>query len=63
MKLNPIGIKPKWIIAEQRVLEIQAAIKRYEDENLTVPLEWYEEQYELCLYLVRREISKIPINN
>lgn len=40
----PLGLKPRWLVEEQRAAEVLAAINRYEQAGLVVPEEWIEEQ-------------------
>lgn len=42
-ELGPLGLRPEWIVAEQRAAEILAAVKRYNDAGWRVPVEWVEE--------------------
>lgn len=46
MELHPIGIMPKNIWIAYRIEEIKQTIKRFEDTNLPVPTEWYDELKE-----------------
>jgi hypothetical protein len=39
----PIGLKPKKIHDEQRYLEVCAAIARYYNAGMKIPLEWVRE--------------------
>lgn len=55
---SPIGIFPKWAVEEKRAAEIEDAIARFDNAGKEIPLEWYEELYELRLNWVRREIKK-----
>jgi hypothetical protein len=43
----PIGITPRWKVEEDRVWEIAAAIERYKDAGLDIPVEWTLEYKEL----------------
>lgn len=40
---NPIGLMPRWRWRELRMLEIQAAIDRYEAAEKEIPQEWRDE--------------------
>ena len=54
-KPPPIGLRPRWLVAEIRLREIDAAICRYEDADTAPPADWLEERDELLGYLSRRE--------
>lgn len=43
----PLGLKPRWIVEEERLTEVKTAIYRYMNKNLPIPSEWYEEYLEL----------------
>lgn len=43
----PIGLKPRWLVAEERLLEVEAAIGRYQEAGLEIPLEWITERFDL----------------
>lgn len=43
----PLGIVPKFIWKEQRLMNLREAIDRYLDANLKVPVTWIEEYNEL----------------
>ena len=43
----PIGITPRWLLDEEREIEIQRAITRYTDAGYPIPIEWYEELNEI----------------
>ena len=47
MKKPPIGLTPKWVIDEKRLKEVRAAIVRYYDAKLKIPIEWIEEYNDL----------------
>lgn len=53
LKKPPIGIEPRYIWEKKRIKELKAAIKRYVDAGMEVPIEWITELNEFC----RREIS------
>jgi hypothetical protein len=53
----PIGLRPRWFVAEQRVQEIKAAMNRYIDASEPIPSEWLEELHELLTYLRNRRRS------
>jgi hypothetical protein len=50
----PLGLRPRWLVAEQRVAEIKAAMNRYIEANEPIPSEWQEELHELLAYLRNR---------
>ena len=43
----PIGVKPQWLADEERLGDLEAAIKRYKDSGLPVPLDWVIEVCEI----------------
>lgn len=47
MRKPPIGLMPKSIWKEHRLLEVSAAIQRYLDAGCLIPLKWIEEYNEL----------------
>ena len=55
----PFGVKPRWLVAEQRFKELKSAINSYYEKNLTPPKEWLEEANELVTYLK----SRLKTNN
>lgn len=46
-KKPPIGITPRWLLDEEREKEIFDAIKRYQDADYSVPIEWIVELNEI----------------
>lgn len=46
-KKPPIGVKPQWLVKEERRTELVKAIRRYMKEAHTVPTEWLEEYNQL----------------
>jgi hypothetical protein len=50
----PLGLRPRWLVAEQRIAEIKAAMNRYIEANEPIPSEWQEELHELLAYLRNR---------
>jgi hypothetical protein len=42
----PIGLRPRWLVDEQRASEIVEAINRYAAMSKPVPLEWVTELQE-----------------
>lgn len=57
----PIGLRPRWIVAEHRLIEIEEAIQRYTAVNKNIPIEWVSEKYELIDYLEAHQ-NKILAN-
>jgi hypothetical protein len=49
----PLGLRPWFIVAEQRIDEIDAAIARYEVAGWTVPQEWRDERSVIVSSLSR----------
>jgi hypothetical protein len=43
----PIGVKPQWLADEERLGDLQSAIKRYEDSGHPVPPQWRAEAREI----------------
>jgi len=43
----PIGVKPQWLVDEQRLGDLEAAIKRREDRGVPVLLDWVIEVCEI----------------
>lgn len=39
----PIGLKPKYIHDIERIKEIIDAMKRYSENNISIPVEWIDE--------------------
>lgn len=50
MKKPPIGVKPRFIFEEEmkrrRIIDLTAAVRRYLDEQLPIPIEWISEYNE-----------------
>ena len=42
-KIPPLGVKPRWIIEEERIKELQDAIKRFLGANWPIPDEVFKE--------------------
>lgn len=55
----PLGLKPRWLAAQHRAVEIQAAIGRYEKAQLDVPEEWRTELKELNDWLYANNYSQV----
>jgi len=47
----PLGLKARFLVEEERLEEIQAAISRYMTQNKKIPTEWLDEYNERCLLL------------
>ena len=47
-KKPPIGIEPRNIWEKKRIKALKAAIKRYVDADMEVPIEWVKELNEFC---------------
>lgn len=56
-KKPPLGIVPRFIVVEQRTIEILEAMRRYAAEGYKVPLEWREELDDLLDDLHWREMG------
>lgn len=50
-ELPPLGIIPRFVFAEKRLWEIDAAIRRYQEAHLPIPPEWVKERNEVIEYL------------
>lgn len=59
-KRPPLGLRPKWIVAEHRRAEILEAMQRFEKDGVGVPDEWYIELGEIVGYLNSRKKEKKP---
>ena len=55
MKPPPLGCRPRFIVAEQRLTELDEALERYIAAGLDLPEEWLEERTELLEWLRGRE--------
>jgi hypothetical protein len=49
MEQPPLGLKPRWLHIEHRITEIEKAVERYRAAQLEVPVEWYEEYFDLSI--------------
>lgn len=58
IKRPPLGLAPKWIRDEQRLWEIQAAIVRYYEAEMPIPIEWVEEYNQLITERNEREANR-----
>ena len=43
----PLGPTPRWLLDEQREIELRQAIERYIDAGYSIPMEWYQEWNEI----------------
>ncbi len=50
----PLGIRPRWVVEEQRLTEIAEGALRYRMAGEIIPMEWLEEAVELTKYLQGR---------
>ena len=53
----PLGIVPKFIWKEQRLMKLREAIDRYLDANKRVPIECIEEYNELLEDILKGEVN------
>lgn len=60
MRKPEIGIKPRFILDEERVVEIREAMIRFTNNHQAIPLDWIEEYNELVGRINERE--KIHMN-
>jgi hypothetical protein len=61
----PLGLRPRYIVREERVREIKEAIKRYVDAEKSVPAEWLHELNEYTRFLdlsttTKKQLTKQP---
>lgn len=57
MKRNekpPIGLKPRFIVEEERLKEVRSAIRRYSKKWLRIPNDWIYEYNELITKMIKR---------
>lgn len=47
MNKPPIGITPRWLLDEERAIEIEEAIVRYNKADYPIPIEWIQELNEV----------------
>ena len=47
MNKPPIGITPRWLLDEERAIEIEQAITRYNEVDYPIPVEWIQELNEV----------------
>lgn len=57
-KRPPLGLKPRWLHEEQRIIEIEEAFSRYLEAKTEPPIEWTEEILELRLNKQLRNLKK-----
>lgn len=60
-KRPPLGLRPKWIVAEHRKAEIDEAMMRYKNAGKEIPMEWHDEFNEIVAYLNSRNKDKQPL--
>jgi len=58
MKKPPIGITPRWLVTEQRVIDLREAIDRYKLAGLNPLKEWEIELLELECWLKIHELNQ-----
>ena len=51
----PLGLVPRFIMAEHRFTAIDEAIKRYLSAYQVIPMEWIEERNEIIEYLQNKD--------
>lgn len=47
LKKPPLGITPRWLLDEERAIEIEQAIMRYNEVDYPIPVEWIQELNEV----------------
>lgn len=47
MNRPPIGVKPRYLVMEERFQELKQAIQQYSERGHIIPLEWVDEYNEL----------------
>ena len=55
----PLGIAPRWIVDEQRIGEIERAIRDYTTARLPIPADWLIELGALLLERVNANIVRL----
>lgn len=58
VKKPPLGLRPQCFAAEDRMIEIIRAIKRYEEAKVYIPTEWIQELGEVCFLICRKREEK-----
>jgi hypothetical protein len=56
----PIGLRPRWLVDDQRLEEIIAAVIRYIYAGYPIPIEWAEELNELTVRKNQRKEKENP---
>ena len=46
-KKPPLGVRPRWVLDEERFTELLEGINRHWNMNILPPLEWIEELLEV----------------
>lgn len=59
---KPIGLKPKYIVYEERIKEICDAIHRYTNSFMEIPVEWIYEYNDIIRYLNEKDGNKTSSN-
>lgn len=49
----PLGLRPRFIVDEQRLDEVKSAIIRYIEHGKKLPDEWIQEYNELIIRIVK----------
>lgn len=55
MKRPPLGIKPRWLMDEERLAELIGAFERHLKATYPIRVEWVQEYNEICERMYRRE--------
>jgi len=45
---QPLGLRPEYILLEQRQIEIEDAVARYVEAAYSIPSEWFDEHARNC---------------
>jgi len=53
----PLGLRPRFVVLEERIKEINKAIERYRQAQKTIPAEWYNEKS-----LINDELDLLSFN-
>lgn len=62
-KTPPLGLRPRSVVATQRIEEIDAAIERYKTAGKEVPRDWWAERDELLRWLVKHRPAQICVHS
>ena len=54
----PLGITPREILDEERLIEITGGIQRYIEADVTIPISWMEELNEITARMKQRSIKR-----